>query len=162
MEKFNQSKYIRSYIKEHKSTFSVDLNKDEMIDLNEMLKMYNLSKAQFLRNSIYNFKEEKKMKKYLVHSNEYSCTLKGNDWYYNGDVTYSNFENNKIFNNIEDATKFYDEIELNDNIDGNYRYSSYKILYEINNDITEDDLSDLDLDTDADIIKCDYIFTDYR
>ena len=162
MEKFNQSKYISQYRKEHKAQFNVDLNKDEMEELKELLNLYNISKVEFLRNSIKSFKEEKKMKKYLVYSNEYSCTLKGSHWYYNGDVTCSNFENNKIFNNIEDATKFYDELELSDKIDGNYRYSSYKILYEINNDITGDDLSDLDLESDAKIIKDDYIFTNYR
>lgn len=54
---FNQTKYVRQYIKEHKSRFNVDLNKEEMIELEKLLKKNNLSKAQFLRNAINELKK---------------------------------------------------------------------------------------------------------
>lgn len=57
MEKFNQQKYIQEYNKEHYKTFKVDLKVEEMDELNELLKKYKLTKAQFLRNSIDKLKK---------------------------------------------------------------------------------------------------------
>lgn len=57
MEKFNQSKYIQDYQREHYSIFKVKLKKDEKKELDELLKNANLNQAQFLRNAIKNLKE---------------------------------------------------------------------------------------------------------
>lgn len=56
-EKFNQTEYVREYIKKHKKRFLVDLNKEEMEELNKLLKKNNLTKASFLRKAIENLKK---------------------------------------------------------------------------------------------------------
>lgn len=58
MEKFNQSKYIQEYNKEHYKTFKVDLKIKEFEELEKILKKAQLTKAQFLRNAIQNFKQK--------------------------------------------------------------------------------------------------------
>ena len=60
MEKFNQIKYIQQYNKEHYSTFKVSLLKEEMEELNYILKERNMTKADFLRVAIKNLKINKK------------------------------------------------------------------------------------------------------
>lgn len=60
MEKFNQQRYIQNYNKEHYKTFKVDLKKDEIEELEDLLKKKKLSKAQFLRNAISQFKKSSK------------------------------------------------------------------------------------------------------
>lgn len=57
MVKFNQTKYIQEYNKEHYKTFKVDLKKQEFDELNEVLKKKKLTKAQFLRDSIEKIKK---------------------------------------------------------------------------------------------------------
>lgn len=57
MEKFNQTKYIQKYIKEHYSTFKVDLKKEEKEELDRLLKKKKMTKADFLRKAIKQFKE---------------------------------------------------------------------------------------------------------
>ena len=52
MEKFNKKEYDINYKKEHKAQFKVDLNKNEKIDLDLMLKKFNVSQVDFLRNAI--------------------------------------------------------------------------------------------------------------
>lgn len=52
MEKFNQTKYIQQYNKEHYRTFKVDLKKDEWEQLDKILKEKGITKAQFLREAI--------------------------------------------------------------------------------------------------------------
>lgn len=49
---FNQSEYIKQYNKDHYLTFKVDLKKEEKLELDELLKKSNLTKAQFLKNAI--------------------------------------------------------------------------------------------------------------
>ncbi len=58
MEQFNQQKYIQEYNKEHYRTFKVDLKKEDLGELNKLLKENNITKAQFLRNAIKNFKKK--------------------------------------------------------------------------------------------------------
>ena len=62
MEKdaFDQIKYINDYKKKYKARFSTDINKDEMVELEKLLKKNNLSKAQFLRNAINDLKKNTK------------------------------------------------------------------------------------------------------
>lgn len=57
-EKFDKSKYDINYKKEHYSVFKVDIKKNEMIILNELLKKRNLTKSQFLRNAIEELKKK--------------------------------------------------------------------------------------------------------
>lgn len=52
MDKFNESKYKQQYNKEHYRTFKVDLKKEELDKLEQLLKELGLTKAQFLRNAI--------------------------------------------------------------------------------------------------------------
>ena len=54
MSDFNQSKYIRKWIKENKKQFRVDLNKDEYDTLENMLTILKIKKSDFLRHAIKN------------------------------------------------------------------------------------------------------------
>ena len=56
MEKFNQLKYIQEYNKEHYKTFKVDLKTKEFEELEKILKKAKLTKAEFLRQSIKEYK----------------------------------------------------------------------------------------------------------
>ena len=58
--KFDQKKYIQKYNKEHYKTFKVDLKQKEWEELESMLRIHHLSKAQFLRNAISELKESHK------------------------------------------------------------------------------------------------------
>lgn len=51
-KEFNQQKYIQQYNKEHYKTFKVDLKKEELDNINMLLKEKNMTKADFLRLSI--------------------------------------------------------------------------------------------------------------
>ena len=59
MKEFNQNKYIQEYIKEHKSRFSTDLNKDEYEKLQNLLKRNNMNKAEFVRWAFEKLKKER-------------------------------------------------------------------------------------------------------
>ena len=56
MKEFNQSKYIQEYNKEHYKTFKVDLKIKEFEELEKILKKAKLTKAEFLRQSIIEYK----------------------------------------------------------------------------------------------------------
>ena len=56
MEKFNQFKYTQEYNKEHYKPFKVDLKKEELEQLEKLLKKKGLTKAQFLRDAIQKLK----------------------------------------------------------------------------------------------------------
>ena len=56
MKEFNQSKYIQEYNKEHYKTFKVDLKTKEFEELEMILKKAKLTKAEFLRQSIIEYK----------------------------------------------------------------------------------------------------------
>lgn len=47
-EKFNQKDYIREYNKQHYSQFKANIKKQEMEELNELLKKYHMNKTQFI------------------------------------------------------------------------------------------------------------------
>lgn len=61
--KFNQIRYIQEYNKEHYRTFKVNLKKEELDELDELLKKERISKAQFLRDAIDNFRGNLEVKK---------------------------------------------------------------------------------------------------
>ncbi len=54
---FDQKAYEQKYKKEHYSVFKVDLKKNEKEELDELLKIANISKAAFLRNAINDLKK---------------------------------------------------------------------------------------------------------
>ena len=51
--------YNQKYNKEHYKSFKVDLKNDEYTELQEMLKKYGITKADFLRKAIERFYNEK-------------------------------------------------------------------------------------------------------
>ena len=60
MEKeFNQLEYIKEDNKEHYKAFKVDLKKEELDNINKLLKENNMTKADFLRLSIKALKDGK-------------------------------------------------------------------------------------------------------
>ncbi len=58
MEKFNQSKYIKEYNKQHYKAFKVDLKKEELDELENLLNKKGITKAQFLRDAINELKKK--------------------------------------------------------------------------------------------------------
>ena len=56
--KFNQNEYQKKWKKEKKAQFKVDLNKEEKKELDELLEKEKITKAQFLRNAIKDFKDK--------------------------------------------------------------------------------------------------------
>ncbi len=63
MEKFNQTKYVVEYRKQHKAQFNVDLNKIEKDELDSLLKEKNLTKVEFIRLAIEALKTNQLKKK---------------------------------------------------------------------------------------------------
>ena len=65
---FNKREYDDEYAKKHLSQFKVNLKKEEKKKLDEILNEQNISKTEFLRESIFNFKKERgiMMNKYDV------------------------------------------------------------------------------------------------
>lgn len=51
-KKTRKAKYDINYRKQHKVQFNVDINKSEMNSLNELLKITNTKKSDFLRKAI--------------------------------------------------------------------------------------------------------------
>ncbi len=60
MTEFDEKKYKKKYGNVHYSRFFVDLKIDEKKELDMILKKENMTKAEFLRKSIANFKVELK------------------------------------------------------------------------------------------------------
>lgn len=58
-KEFNQLEYIKEYNKEHYKAFKVDLKKEELDNINKLLKENNMTKADFLRLSIKALKDGK-------------------------------------------------------------------------------------------------------
>ena len=57
MDKFDKAQYDVEYKKKFLSQFKVDLRKEEMEELNQLLEKFNLTKADFLRNAIAELKK---------------------------------------------------------------------------------------------------------
>lgn len=55
-EKFNPTKYKNDYKKENYKQFSTVLKKDEMEELNELMKQLDMNRAEFLRYAIKKIK----------------------------------------------------------------------------------------------------------
>ena len=158
---FNQKEYQKKWQKENKSQFKVDLNKDEKKELDKLLEQENFTKAQFLRKAIANFKEELKMKNYIVFSRTQIFEKRGenNSWISCGDATFGH-DIQEIFSNYEEALKRYNSIELKDDLAGSCRYSDYKEMYEFDlRDFSKEDIENGDYDLDKmKLLKDDYSF----
>ena len=158
--KFNQNAYVYQYKKEHYSIFKVELKKEEKKEIDDLLKKLNIKKVDFLKNAIKNLKEDLKLKKFYVLAST-GTFIKSKEtesgWMPDGDAIMGHIDCDKIFDNLDEATKFYDSIRLTDEISNNglTRYSDYKQLYEISSKI--EDLDDIDLNL-AKLIKDDYSF----
>lgn len=50
-KEFNQLEYIKNYDKKHYSRFSAKLKKEEITELNCLLKKNNLNKSDFIRQA---------------------------------------------------------------------------------------------------------------
>lgn len=57
-KKFDKVKYDIAFHKQYYSQFRVDLKKEEMEELDLLLKEKNITKAQFLRNAIEELKRK--------------------------------------------------------------------------------------------------------
>ena len=57
-KKFDKRKYDAEFKKNHYKHFLVDITIKEMEELNDLLNRHNLTKAQFLRNSINELKKK--------------------------------------------------------------------------------------------------------
>lgn len=55
--------YNQKYNKEHYKSFKVDLKNDEYTELQEALKKYGITKAEFLRRAMQKFYDEKRKTK---------------------------------------------------------------------------------------------------
>ncbi len=61
--KFNKKEYNRNYMKERRKEmkqFRVDLKSTELDELDFLLKKSNITRSQFLKNAISNFKQRQK------------------------------------------------------------------------------------------------------
>lgn len=70
-EKFNQSDYINEYNRTHYSEFKARLKKEEFEEINSLLKLRDLSKADFLRNAIDDYKQDVYKMKNDILNREY-------------------------------------------------------------------------------------------
>ena len=127
--------------------FNVDLNIPIYNELNELLKLYNMTKVDFIKYSIYKFKEEKKFKKYYV---KYESVKK-----YSRQKNISNITCEKVFNTIEEATDYYNSIKLPEDSENNNKYTNYKFLYEIEEKDYNQETNNVNLET-AYIIRQDF------
>lgn len=57
-EKFNPTKYKNDYKKENYKQFSTVLKKDEMEELNKLMKKLDMNRAEFLRYAIKKIKKQ--------------------------------------------------------------------------------------------------------
>lgn len=154
-KEFNSTEYKRTYSKEHYSTFKVDIKKEEKKELDDLLKIKGISKAQFLRNAIIDLKKEGKYKmkniKAYVDWNDETKTH-----YYR---TFEIIENlpkleieeikNEKYKNCTSLLKKIETIELDceQGSDDVYKYNFYKLTYFNNEDYFEDELEDEDCES---------------
>lgn len=158
-KEFDQKEYIKEYRKNKYKQFKTEMPVSEKEEIDKFIKDYNLSKLSFIREGFELMKEKYENRKYYVKASSYYCQKKGKTWYYGGDTTFNNIDTDLIFDNIDEANIVYNNIQLEDHIQDNTRYSDYKQLYAIDNDI--DDVDDIDID-EAQLIKDEYTFLDYK
>lgn len=150
-------KYKNEFDKENYKQFKAKLKPEEMEEVNEFLKQNEMNKREFILRSMKILERGMYMRKYLVIKNTQHFEKRG-EWISTGDCI--DTQKIKIFNNKEDADKYYNELELKDNIQYSDRYSDYKEMYEYDaTEITDEDIKDNDYDIDKmKFIKDDYSF----
>ena len=156
-KEFNQLEYIKEFNKKNYKQFKADLKILEKEELNKLLKKHNLSNAEFIRKSKKILERGMYMRKYLVIKNTQHFEKRG-EWISAGDCI--DTKQTKIFDNKEDADKYYNELELNDIVEASDRYSDYKEMYEYDaTEVTDEMIKDNDYDIEEmKFIKDDYSF----
>ena len=163
---FNQKEYLRDYMKERRKNikqFKVDLKTEEKEELDELLAQHNISKVEFLKNAINNFKEELKMKKYYIYcgTEHYEKTSSG--WESRGETTQNtNDKYIKVYDTYEKAIDTYNSIPLNCDKDNHSMYADFKQLFEYDSTkISDDDIEDGNFNIDnMKLLKDDYSFSE--
>lgn len=152
-EKFDEKKYKNEYDKEHYSQFKVKFKKEEKKELDELLALHNITKTEFLKKAILDYKEELKMKNYvIITGSEVYEKLSNGNWEYK----YSNDNDHKynltFYETLEDAIKVFDEIDLKLYKESSTIYADFKEIYEFDTreykkeDFLNGDVSLMDLD----------------
>ena len=159
MEKFNQNKYIQDYRKQNYKQFKVELKVEEMDELNELLKKKKLNKTEFVKLAKNALEKGMIGMKYLVIKDPQAFQKRGN-WVYGGETLMS--KELKIFDDLDEAKNYYDDIKLEDDFQGSNRYSDFKVLYKYDSSkINDEDIEAGDYDLEDMIFLADeYSMTD--
>lgn len=159
MEKFNQNKYIQDYRKQNYKQFKVELKVEEMDELNELLKKKKLNKTEFVKLAKNALEKGMIGMKYLVIKDTQVFEKRGN-WVYGGETLMS--KELKIFDDLDEAKNYYDDIKLEDDFQGSNRYSDFKVLYKYDSSkINDEDIEAGDYDLEDMIFLADeYSMTD--
>ena len=159
MEKFNQNKYIQDYRKQNYKQFKVELKVEEMDELNELLKKKKLNKTEFVKLAKNALETGMIGMKYLVIKDTQVFEKRGN-WVYGGETLMS--KELKIFDDLDEAKNYYDDIKLEDDFQGSNRYSDFKVLYKYDSSkINDEDIEAGDYDLEDMIFLADeYSMTD--
>jgi len=161
---FDKKEYDRKFSAERRKTlkqFKVDLPAAEKEELDILLEQHNLTKTEFLKKSILNFKEELKMKKYYIYCGTDAYRRSGANWEFDGNTSMNvNDKYIGVYDSYEQAIEIYNSINLTRNEESTRLYADYKQLYEFDtNDITDEDIEDDDLDIDKmKLLKEEYTF----
>ncbi len=161
---FNQKEYLRAYMKERRKNikpFKVDLTIQEKEELDELLVQHNISKVEFLKNAINNFKEELKMKKYYIYCGTEHYEKTSNGWESRGETTQNiNDKYIKVYDTYEKAINTYNSIALNCEKNNCSMYADFKQLFEYDSTkISDDDIEDGNFNIDnMRLLKEDYSF----
>ena len=150
-------KYKNDFDKENYKQFKAKLKPKEMEEVNDFLEKNGMNKREFVLISKKILERGMYMKKYLVYKNTQHFEKRG-EWISTGDC--ADTKNVKTFDNKEEAEKYYNELELQDVISGDNRYSDYKSMYEYDaTEITDEMINDDEYDLDnMKFIKDDYSF----
>ena len=140
-EKFDFNKYRNEYDKEHYSQFKAKLKKQDMEELNELLKKYGINKTQFVMKA----KEKLERGRLIMKKVEYIIDEQRVE-------PYSDYINSNTFDNKEDAESEFERLKdlsknsrVSDNIT---RYTLLEVVYEIDEDGEElDDGNFTELDS---------------
>ena len=163
---FNKKEYDRNYMKERRKelkTFKVDLPTSEKEELDLLLEQHRLSKVEFLKKAIANYKEELKMKKYYVNCGTQHYEKVSSKWCYQGDTSMNAIDGHIArYDSYEEAIKAYNNIELQCDKSNDSIYADYKELYEYySTHISDDDIDDGNFNfDDLKLLQDDYSYTD--
>lgn len=140
-KKFNQKEYIKEHNKKKYSQFKTELKKEEKKEIDKYLNIFNLSKAEFIRNSFKKFKEEMKMKKYLILTDCVAYKkLSDKRLSYESYTLFNKIDeyDKKIFDNIDDAIEYYNNVPIEISEDMQSFFIDEKYLYCCDASLIED------------------------